>query len=88
MIILCAVLCLVAQSYPDLCNPVDCSLPSMGIVQARVLEWVTMPSSRYDYAYGIEYKNTLSNLRPQRCPYIFSSESYTSLCHLVLLSFA
>ena len=46
---ICAVLCLVAQSYQTLCNPVDCSPPGssvMGILQARILEWVTMPSSR------------------------------------------
>ena len=46
---LCAVLCLVAQSCPTLCNPVDCSLPGFsvhGILQARILVRVTMPSSR------------------------------------------
>ena len=42
---LCAMLCLVTQSC--LCNPMGCSLPgsSMGILQARILEWVVMPSS-------------------------------------------
>ena len=33
----------VAQSYPTLCDPMDCSLPGSsahGIFQARVLEWV------------------------------------------------
>ena len=37
------------QSCPTLCNPMDCSLPGSfvhGILQARILEWVTMPSSR------------------------------------------
>jgi len=32
----------VTQSYPTLCNPMDCSLPGSsvhGIFQARVLEW-------------------------------------------------
>ena len=32
----------VTQSYPTLCNPMDCSLPGFsvhGIFQARVLEW-------------------------------------------------
>ena len=32
-----------------LCNPVDCSLPRSsvhGILQAKILEWVAMPSSR------------------------------------------
>ena len=39
----------VAQSYPTVCNPVDCSLPGSsvhGILQARTLEWVTISSSR------------------------------------------
>ena len=38
------VLCLVAQSCSTLCEPMDS--PSMGILQARILEWVAMPSSR------------------------------------------
>ena len=44
-----AVLCLVAQLWPTLCNPMDCSLPGSsvpGILPARVLEWVAMSSSR------------------------------------------
>ena len=38
----------VAQSYPTLCNPMDCSLPGSsahGIFQARVLEWVAIAFS-------------------------------------------
>ena len=37
------------QSCPTLCNPIDGSPPSSsvhGILQARTLEWVAMPSSR------------------------------------------
>ena len=37
------------QAYLTLCNPMDCSLPGSpvrGILQARLLEWVAMPSSR------------------------------------------
>ena len=33
----------------NLCDPVDCSPPASsvhGIVQARILEWVAMPTSR------------------------------------------
>ena len=39
---------LVDQSYPTLCDPVDCSLPGLSPwnSQARILEWVSMPSSR------------------------------------------
>ena len=37
------------KSCPTLCNPMDYSPPGSsvhGILQARILEWVTMPSSR------------------------------------------
>ena len=40
---------LVAQLCPILCDPVDCSLPGSsvhGMLLARILEWVAMPSSR------------------------------------------
>ena len=36
-------------SYLTLCSPIDCSLPGSsvhGLLQARILEWVAMPSSR------------------------------------------
>ena len=39
----------VAQPCPTLCNPVDCSLPGSSvqeILQAGILEWVAMLSSR------------------------------------------
>ena len=39
----------VAQSCLTLCDPMDCSPPGSsvhGILQARILEWVAMPSSR------------------------------------------
>jgi len=37
------------QSYLTLCNPMDCNLSGSsvhGILQARILEWVAMPTSR------------------------------------------
>ena len=43
------VVVLVAQSCPTLCNTVDCSPPGSsahGILQARILEWVAISSSR------------------------------------------
>ena len=43
------VMCLVTQSLPTLCVPIDCSLPGssvLGLLYARILEWVAMPSSR------------------------------------------
>ena len=41
--------CLVAQSCPTLCDPMDCSSPGSsvrGISQARILEWVVISFSR------------------------------------------
>ena len=40
---------LVTQSCLTFCDPMDCSLPGssiQGILQARILEWVAVPSSR------------------------------------------
>ena len=45
----CAALCLVAQSCPSLCDPMDCSRPGSSvreILQARILEWVAIFLSR------------------------------------------
>ena len=42
-------LCLLAHSCPTLCDPVDSSQPgflSVGILQARILEWAAIPFSR------------------------------------------
>ena len=41
--------CSVTQSWPTLCDPMDCSLPGSsvhGILQARILEWVAISFSR------------------------------------------
>ena len=41
--------CLVSKSCPTLCDPMDYSLPGSSvhrILQARILEWVAMPSSK------------------------------------------
>jgi len=40
---------LVTQSYPTLCDPMDCSPPGSsvhGTLQARILQWVAIPFSR------------------------------------------
>ena len=42
-------MCLVAQLCLTLCGPMDCSPPGssvLGVLQARMLEWVSMSSSR------------------------------------------
>ena len=44
----------VAQSCPTLCDPRDCSLPGSsghGILEARILEWVPMPSFRRSFQH-------------------------------------
>ena len=49
----------VAQSFPTLSNPMDCSLPGSsahGIFQARVLEWVAIAFSDSSY-YEVTYKS-------------------------------
>ena len=60
---LCAVLCLVAQSCPTLCDPLGYTVARQvqdtvqapligssvhGMLQTRILEWVALPSSRGD----------------------------------------
>ena len=45
----CVCVCVCTQSCPTLCNLMHCSLPDSsvhGIVQARILEWVAISSSR------------------------------------------
>ena len=47
----------VAQPCPTLCDPMDCSPPGSsvrGILQARILEWVAMPSPEDLPDLGIE----------------------------------
>ena len=40
-------LCSVAKSYLTLCNPMNCSLPSVHeVFQAKILEWVAISSFR------------------------------------------
>ena len=49
----------VAQSYPTLSDPMDCSLPGSsfhGIFQARVLEWVAIALS------GVVHSKLLINI--------------------------
>ena len=51
LVCVCVCVCVYAhdQSSPTLCNPMDCSLPGffiLGTVQARILEWVAISSSR------------------------------------------
>ena len=46
------------QLCPTLCDPMDYSPPGShvsGILQARILEWVAMPSSREGTGYTCQY---------------------------------
>ena len=48
-LLVCARVHAVSQSCPTLCDPMDCSLPGScihGMLQARILEWVTISYSR------------------------------------------
>ena len=57
------------QSCPTLCDLMDCSLPGFsihGILQARTLEWVAMPSSRGSSHPGI--KSTTPALQADSLP--------------------
>ena len=52
----------VSQSSPNLCDPMDCSLPGSsahGIFQARVLEWVAI-------AFSTEEPSGLQSMGLQR----------------------
>ena len=64
------------QSLPTLCNTMDCSLPGSyvhGILQARILEWITMPSSR---GSSQPMDGTLSLFRLLHCQVDFLSLSH------------
>ena len=58
----------VAQSYPTLSDPMDCSQPGSsvhGIFQARVLEWGAIAFSRGECEQGQSW--ALRSLLPRRC---------------------
>ena len=78
----------VAQSCPTLCYPMDCSLPGSsvhGIFQARVLEWVAIPSPGYLPDPGIEpgspglQADALPSEPPGKPTASFLLSSYTAL---------
>ena len=48
----CLCVCSVAQKYPTLCNPIDCSLPGSavhGISETKILGWVAISLSRQSF---------------------------------------
>ena len=55
--------CSVMQSCPTLYDPTDCSLPGSsvhGILQARILAWVAVPSSRGSSQFRVEPMSLMS----------------------------
>ena len=53
--ICCYCCCSVTKSCPTFCDPMDCSPPGSsvhGILQARILKWVTLPSFRGSSQHG------------------------------------
>ena len=48
------------SSCPALCDPMDCSPADSsvhGILQARILKWITVPFSRGSYQPGMEHRS-------------------------------
>ena len=76
------------RSCPTLCNPMDYSLPGSsihGILQARMLEWVAMSSSRgsswpRDWTCSFLYRQVSSSpLSHQGSPTLLYTENNTTL---------
>ena len=52
MVCVCVCVCVCELSHVWLCKPMDCSLPGSsvhGILKTRILEWVTISSSRVSF---------------------------------------
>ena len=56
---------LVAQSCPTLCDPTNCSPPGstvLGILQARILQWIAIGTGPYSIAALSEPGSVLPDL--------------------------
>ena len=88
-------LCLAVQSCPVLCEPMDCSLSgsskkSTGILQARILEWVAMPSS-WDLPFGPPFNifpTQGSNTGLPHCRRVFYILSHQGSPRILCIAFA
>ena len=63
---------LLTQSCPTLCDPKDCSPPGssvFGILQARILDWVAMPSSRRSFQPKDQTRVIFVSCFGRRVPY-------------------
>ena len=85
------------QSCLTLCNPMDCSLPvssAHGILQARIVEWVAMPSSRGSFpprdrtrvSYLLHWQVGSLSLAPPGSPFRFFSTIWKCKTHSCLCS--
>ena len=74
-----------AQSLPlclTLCNPMDCSPPGssvQGILQARILEWVAMPSPGDLPDPGIKHMSLTSPVLAGRFFTTLEAEQYNTI---------
>ena len=83
----------VDQSHPTLSDPMDCSLPGSSvhdILQAGILEWVAMPSSRDLPDPGIEpgllhCRQSLYRLSHRGSPFMASGLTFKPLIHSELI---
>ena len=70
---------LVAQSCPTLCNPTNCSPPGssvLGILQARILEWVGISFSRGSSQFRAWFQKVLRKVKLK-----FSTNDSRKLSH-------
>ena len=76
----CAVLCLVAQSGPTLCDPMDCSPPGSSVHADSpgkyALEWVGMPSCIWSSMVSLIAGQILYCLSHQGSPRILEWVAY------------
>ena len=94
--ILCVLRVKSLQSCSTLCNPMDCSLPGssvQGIFQARILEWLAMPSSRGIFpsrdCTHISYISCTTSTTWEMLKYIFIciyTHTHMYMCVCVFLS--
>ena len=73
--------CVCAQSCLTLCNSMDCSQPGFsvhGILQARILEWVAISSSRESSQAGDQNK-TVSPVSPALAGRFFTIKPHRKL---------
>ena len=71
---------LVAQSYPTLRDPMDCSPPGSsvhGILQARIVEWVAISFSNA-WKWKVKVKS-LSHVRPSAIPWTAAYQAPPSM---------